>query len=342
MSENLPVSLLQLQAACDAGNAEAIRAFYQACNVLSGNEDLLAYSQEYGFPTVVIDAPPANGQRLMVGRDLAQLTYNRTDTSGLRKLLSRYGIDFLTIGAFGHDVQMLLRQTFHLDQFDGRTIFATYGHFMVVSMHGQTEQSRKVRANIYQTATYARVDRKVKEMTGLHADDLEAALASPGEDPELMKLEILRQQRLEQLAQRKDIQQLQAANEDRKEETEALEARAEALEQRNQDLEAQLQQVSSQADLALNAAQDDVTLEEFVRTRNLYRQLPPSHWRGPYPRWLKDYSRENNLRVDKKRVYGKPWDHELTYKLQALYALQREMLHHPEQFDMDLDDERSA
>jgi len=353
------MSLVDLQVAIDAGNTEDIRAFYEACDVLSGNEKLLDRGREHGFPTALMSATP-HPKRFMLARDLARVMQNRTDVSSLRNLLNRHGLEFFSIGAFVHDEQKLIRAEFNLDPYDGRSTFATWEHYLHIAMHGQTEQAKKERAYLLQAETRERVRAKVREATGMQPEDLEAALQGPATDPVLQQLEILRQQHLRTLALEQGHQRLAAGQEAANQRQDAIEEENEALKQRLAQAEAELQatraeavqatqrldnklaRVSSTADKALNAAQDDVTLEMFVRTRNLYHQLPPAYWKKVYPDWLKDYSRHNNLLVDSTRVSGKRWPTENTYKLQALYALQRAVMHEPEQFDLALHDERSA
>jgi hypothetical protein len=58
-------------------------------------------------------------------------------------LLRRYAMDFLSIRAFGHDAQKLLKDRFRLNKFDAKTVFCTWNHFVLVGMYGQTEAARQ-------------------------------------------------------------------------------------------------------------------------------------------------------------------------------------------------------
>jgi hypothetical protein len=86
-----------------------VHAFFAAADLIACNDLLLEASQAYGFHTEVIEAPPANGQRLMLGRDLARFMYMREDTNALGELLRRYTMDFVSIRAFAYDTGKLLR-----------------------------------------------------------------------------------------------------------------------------------------------------------------------------------------------------------------------------------------
>jgi hypothetical protein len=176
------MTLTDLQIAIDAGNDNDIRAFYQACEVESGNDRLFEYGEEFGFKTTVVQEAPASGRRLMVTRDMSRVLYNSTNISSPSQLLRRQGIELYGISGFMYDTQIHLRDTFQLENFDKRTTFATYADFLIVAMHGQTEQARKVRARIMQAEARQRTADKVREATGLSPEDLEAQLLDGKQD----------------------------------------------------------------------------------------------------------------------------------------------------------------
>lgn len=330
MSEHLPMTLADLQVAIDVGNDTAIRAFYQACEVESGNDRLLAYGKELNFPTAVVQETPANGRRIMLGRDLTKVLHASTNIGPTSRLLKRHSIELLSINGFNQIGQIALRDLFNLEGFDHKTTFATYAHFLIVAMHGRTEKARKVRARILQAEAGERTREKVRETTGLHPEDLEKELRGSKEDPVLAQLMYVMRQK--QLQHDEDITQLKESDVSRQQ-------RQDALEQENQRLQAQLdaqqteiKRTSHLANQAMDEADDGMTLEEFIDRHDLYRQMPRPYWEHVYPNWLKNYSLENNLKIRDKRVWGKRWKYEKRYKVRALLALQEEVLHRPTQF----------
>jgi hypothetical protein len=155
--------------ALDTQDVSQVRAFFEAADLVACNDLLLEAGKQYGFHTEVIEAPPANGQRLMLARDLSRIMYERDDSNKLGELLRRYVMDFLSIRAFSHDGSKLLRQQFRLNKFDGKSVFCTWNHFVLVGMYGQTEAARKVRSQLLQDHRAWRINQKVEESTGKSA-----------------------------------------------------------------------------------------------------------------------------------------------------------------------------
>jgi hypothetical protein len=169
MIDHAPHDLQRLQAAIDQQNIAQVHAFFEAADVVACNDLLLEASQRYDFHTEIIDTPPSHGQRLFLARKLAQLMYDEDSTDALGKILRRYGMDFLRIGAFRHDVKRLLIAAFQLNKFDVKTAFCTWNHLVLVGMYGQTEAARRVRAQLLQDHRAWRINQKVEESTGKSA-----------------------------------------------------------------------------------------------------------------------------------------------------------------------------
>lgn len=62
-----------------------------------------------------------------------------------------------------------------------------------------------------------------------------------------------------------------------------------------------------------------MTVEEFLLKNGLYRQFPPPESLR-ISNWLRDFCDQYGLAFPKAPVYGKPWDNENSYPLQALAA----------------------
>lgn len=98
------------------------------------------------------------------------------------------------------------------------------------------------------------------------------------------------------------------------------EARDEATlaRQEAQAADARSMRAETKADMALDEAHR-MTVEEFILKNGLYRQFPPPDYLR-ITNWLKDFCQQYGLSFPKAPVYGKPWDGENSYPLQALAA----------------------
>lgn len=277
-----------------------------------------------------------DGQAVMLARDLARLMYGDDNTAPLGKLLRAYGFDFIRLGGSKLEVKTLLVDHFHLSKFDGKAAFATWQHFLIVGMYGQTEQARKVKAHLLKRETASRVADKVEESTGLSPRqvvraattswDLLAQMVETGRQ-QAEKLaavdEAIREHNARQLAQQQEIIDLQS------QQIESL--------KRSQAAETTSARADAKADMAL----DDVnrmTVEDFIFKNGLVQQFPPPIWRG-ITKWLADFCQLYNLYVDKKPVVGKPWPEEKRYPLQAFQAWHRQALNRPQQIRLVDEDE---
>jgi phage anti-repressor protein len=88
-------------------------------------------------------------------------------------------------------------------------------------------------------------------------------------------------------------------------------------------------QAENKADLAL-AEVRMMTLEDFVLSNGLLRQLPRAQWPG-YVAWLKDFCQAYSLAIRKDPVPGRSWETENAYPLTALGALLRHEQTRPRQ-----------
>lgn len=98
------------------------------------------------------------------------------------------------------------------------------------------------------------------------------------------------------------------------------EARDEATLARQEAHAAEMRAIRAEtkADLALEDAHR-MTVEEFVFKNGLYRQFPSSQFQR-ISNWLKAFCEQYALSFPKSPVYGKPWDSENSYPLQAIAA----------------------
>jgi hypothetical protein len=327
METTLPMSLLDLQVAIDAGKDEDIRAFYQACDVLSGNDQLLEMGQRHGFETFLVEADPFP-KRVMLARDLVKIMYTTTSTTPVRLLLARHNFEFTAIGAFDHGNQKLLRHVFRLDPSDGRTTFATWEHYLLVAMYGQTEQARKVRAYIMQAEAAARVYRKVEASTGKSPSEVEAEAKIRKHGDLSSVLDSIERDRLLLLNQAEIREELAVV----KDTTAQVVQRQDDLADENARLRTEIEATVAKADYAVEQATGLMTIEEFVVGNKLMAQLPEQYWRTIYPGWLTAYCLLHKLAIQPKPVIGKSWTHEQSYPIAALMAMLRDVQRRPVQF----------
>ena len=100
-------------------------------------------------------------------------------------------------------------------------------------------------------------------------------------------------------------------------------------EQRAKAAEATAARAEGKADMALADART-MTLEEFVLSNGLLRQMPEAHWPS-YVTWLKDVCLALGHDFSKGQVLGKRWQMENVYPLQALCALKHHVQTKPTQ-----------
>jgi len=103
------------------------------------------------------------------------------------------------------------------------------------------------------------------------------------------------------------------------------------------------EQLARQAEKAARRAEDKadmalaeirvMTLEDFVLSNGLLRQLPRVQW-PIYVAWLKDFCQAYTLVVRKDPVPGRPWEMENVYPITALGALLRHEQTRPRQVDL--------
>jgi hypothetical protein len=291
MTDPMTHDLQRLQAAIDQQNIAQVHAFFEAADLVACNDLLLEAGKQYGFHTEVIDAPPANGQRLMLGRDLSRLMYQDPDLNALGPLLRRYAMDFVSIRGFSHDVKTLLVNCFGLNKFDGKAAFCTWNHFVLVGMYGQTEAARKVRAQLLKDHRAWRINQKVEESTGKSArqhlvDNILDAY------PEYRAIA--------------DLAQAAAQNRRLAEEAKAS---ADAAQERARLAEGKAEQALY--GLAW------VTLRQYAMTYNMKQQLPESMQRE-YGLWLRGYCLEHNIPFYKTPPADRAWDYENTYPVTTI------------------------
>lgn len=279
MATNLvPLQALEL-ALLDHQQAD-VRAFFDAADLASGNEALMDAGHTYGFPTYVHDDVSLTGHCVMLARDLARLMYGDSSTDALGKLLRSYGCDFIRIEGLRDDLKTLLRQHFSLNKFDGKAAFATWEHFLIVGMYGQTEQARKVKAYLLKREQAARIADKVEESTGMSPRQL---VMSNAGDLLVQMAEAYREQE----------RQLHALQ----------------LQQQHTDIKA-----THATENALRALESQLffTIAEYVYINHLQRQLPDSAYKACSDH-LRLYCLDNGIPFRKIGIGGKAWSEEYAY-----------------------------
>ncbi len=101
--------------------------------------------RRYGFPTIMLD-----GVCYMLARDLGLVFYGNVESAAPIHLLRRNGLNTIEIGGFVHNVRTLIRQHFGLSN-HASVKLATWTHFLVVGMNGETEVAQDVRNYILTT-----------------------------------------------------------------------------------------------------------------------------------------------------------------------------------------------
>jgi hypothetical protein len=304
---------------------EDVRAFFEAADLSSGNDALFQAGQEYRFQTYINAEPPINGHAIMLARDLAKLMYGKEDTSHPGHLLKQYGFDFVRLEGCGPEIQTLLRDHFHLSKFDGKAAFATWQHFLVVGMYGQTEQARKVKAYLLKREKASRIADKVEESTGMSPRQL--AVASSG-DLLVQMAEAYREQERRLLAVEAADRERQAAlieiqmqTIEALRRTRAIEVKTETQEVETAALAAQHERLSAQTQQNTSAIQriteeeDRQTIEEYVVGNRLKPKMPERLW-GAYGKHLQKYCRDQGIALGPPvPVEGRPWKTETEYPL---------------------------
>ena len=309
----MPQTLRQLEIALLEHHPLDVRAFFDAANIASGNEALMEAGREYGFVPCVSEEPPFNGHAIMLARDLARLMYGTEDTSDLGKLLRTYGFDCLRIGACGSQSKTLLTDHFHLSKFDSKATFATWQHFLILGMYGQTTHARKVKAYLLKREQASRIADTVEMSTGLSPRQLLDA-TNPWT--------LIKQMADAGYRQDQEIRALQTQQHETA--VKLLQADAKAEQAQNQALRA-----DTKADTALSEAHR-MTVEHFIFANGLLRQFPPSDYRR-ISDWLRDLCLDWGWEVRQEPVYGKSWPSEKSYPLHAFSAWLRYEQHRPRQ-----------
>jgi phage anti-repressor protein len=85
----------------------------------------------------------------------------------------------------------------------------------------------------------------------------------------------------------------------------------------------------AKADMAI-AEVRMMTMEDFVLSNGLLKQMPRSDWTG-YVNWLKEFCAYHGLPIRKDPIAGRSWDGENVYPITALGALLRHVQTRPKQ-----------
>lgn len=293
--QKFDIALLQNDnASLQAMIAEADKA---ACNDL-----LLDAGEHFGFPTMLLDdgGPDVPGIRVMLARDLAKIFYDSESLNAAGQITKRYGYEFLPLGTYSHDVKNLIRQHFSLPSSSPAKL-ATWQHFVIIGMYGQTDAARKVKAYLLERERRARIDDKMVEATGQTVGQLEKGHGIVARDVRtqvaidmLLRLEEAEQQ----LEAQKDMiiaTQRQAIDAIRK---------------------------AEDADKKSTMAIEDgrwMTIEEFVLSNGLLRQFPRNRWQAA-AKWLAEWGHRHGIASNKSNTPWKTWKQENTYHVSGLMA----------------------
>src|SRR5262249_8214303 len=134
--------LMKFQSDVLNGRTQEARAFIMALAQERGNQHMATLAFQYGYRNWY-RPEDFTAYRVILARDLSRLCYENEDTSGLGKLLRRYGLDFMTLGASVHDVQSLLRDHFGLSKHTSQANFVAWPHVLLAGAKGETEFARK-------------------------------------------------------------------------------------------------------------------------------------------------------------------------------------------------------
>lgn len=101
----------------------------------------------------------------MLAMDLGAVFYGHKESPKPGELLLRHAVEAYGIGVFSHDGRTLIRHNFGLPPTSAAKL-ATWQHFVIIGMYGQTDAARKVKAYLLERERRARVDDKFVEATG--------------------------------------------------------------------------------------------------------------------------------------------------------------------------------
>lgn len=120
-----------------------IDAFLAALKQETANARLEELSAIHNFKTLW-DPQQFDGNRIMLAQDLSQIMYGTSDVSSLGKLLRRYDLGLYTIGTSVHDGRKSIKVHFNLSRHAPQQSFATWTHFLMAGMKGETLLARQV------------------------------------------------------------------------------------------------------------------------------------------------------------------------------------------------------
>ena len=128
-----PMDFVPFQRALERSAVDVVQDYLNTQDRATSNELLRLAGERYGFITYEVE-----GIRYMLAVDLAQRLHRHSDTSGLAKLLLRYGEPLVSLRSDGHDVRHTLLQAFDLPPKSVWTLFATSRHFLIACLKSQT------------------------------------------------------------------------------------------------------------------------------------------------------------------------------------------------------------
>jgi hypothetical protein len=130
-------SIIELQRALLADDADGVKAFIDNADRHSGNEAMLAASKALGFKVAYL-----NGWLVTTGAEIGALMGHTSD-SAIRKLRRKYPV--VTVSGGGSLPEFTkVKEIFCLDPSDGRTVFHWWDSILIAGARGKTPEADRV------------------------------------------------------------------------------------------------------------------------------------------------------------------------------------------------------
>jgi hypothetical protein len=167
--ERAGMDLVSFYSAVNNNRVDEIRESLAALEIESANKRLEQMGEYYGFKTFW-DPEAFDGYRVMLGQDLANVMYKTRDVSGVGQLLRSYSIDLYNLTASEDNLRTLLKAHFGLAKTVSQVTFATWKHFLLCGMKGETEEARKVSSYLLEMEQQGRVHEEMRQSSGLNPE----------------------------------------------------------------------------------------------------------------------------------------------------------------------------
>jgi hypothetical protein len=142
--------------------ADARQMLNDLLDKISANKRLKKMGEEKGFLTFEHQECFA-GWRFMRASDAALLLYGTTDTSSLAKLCGRYDLLLYSLRSVGHHGQQIIRNYFNIAPKAPNFTFASWKHFLLGGLKGETDLAKQVGAYLLAMETHGRIREETDE-----------------------------------------------------------------------------------------------------------------------------------------------------------------------------------